>query len=404
PPGFVDSARPSAVRRLRKALYGLRQGGREWQKVLRNALESLGFRRSDADHGLYVRKKDGKTAIIPTHVDDGLLIGDDDLNAILDSLSEKLEGKLKKVDTGLFLGMRVRRLKDGGVELDQSHYAKSVLERFFPDGLTSRTTPLDSDYSSISPAAEDERFDCPYRELLGALVYLSSCTRPDLAFALSFASRFSACPAERHWSILVRICRFLSGTSSVGLRYSPAPSGFSADLLSGWSDSDHAGDRDTRRSVSGYVYGIGWDSLWSTAVAWMSRRQKSVAISSTEAEYVALSEAAREALWLRALLLDLDYPPSSPTLVQGDNSGSLLLASHPTSHSRTKHIGVHYHFTRELVENGTLALKWIPTDDMVADFMTKGLGGAKHILFSGRCGLRNLLREGGCEKGAGDAK
>ncbi|GAA5979679.1 hypothetical protein JCM11641_004052 [Rhodosporidiobolus odoratus] len=202
PPGFTDASRPSAVRRLRKALYGLRQGGREWQKVLRNALESLGFRRSDADHGLYVRKKDGKTAIIPTHVDDGLLIGNDDLDTILDALSEKLEGKLKKVDTGLFLGMRVRRLDNGAVELDQSHYAKSVLERFFPDGLTSRTTPLDSDYSSISPAAEDERFDCPYRELLGALVYLSSCTRPDLAFALSFASRFSACPAERHWSIL----------------------------------------------------------------------------------------------------------------------------------------------------------------------------------------------------------
>ncbi|GAA5974474.1 hypothetical protein JCM11641_003239 [Rhodosporidiobolus odoratus] len=404
PPGFIDASRPSAVRRLRKALYGLRQGGREWQKVLRNALESLGFRRSDADHGLYVRNKDGKTAIIPTHVDNGLLIGNDDLDAILDALSEKLEGKLKRVDTGLFLGMRVRRLDDGAVELDQSHYAKSVLERFFPDGLTSRATPLDSDYSSISPAAEDERFDCPYRELLGALVYLSSCTRPDLAFALSFASRFSACPAERHWSILVRIFRFLSGTTNIGLRYCSSPSGFSADLLSGWSDSDHAGDRDTRRSVSGYVYGIGWDSLWATAVAWMSRRQKSVAISSTEAEYVALSEAAREALWLRALLLDLGYPPTSPTLIRGGNSGSLILASHPTSHSRTKHIGVHYHFTRELVEDGTLALKWVPTYDMVADFLTKGLGSAKHVLFSGRCGLRNLIREGGCEKGSMDAK
>ncbi|GAA5980434.1 hypothetical protein JCM11641_003392 [Rhodosporidiobolus odoratus] len=404
PPGFTDSARPGAVRRLRRALYGLRQGGREWQKVLRTALESLGFRRSDADHGLYVRRKDGKFAVIPTHVDDGLVVGDDDLDAVVEELSEKLEGKLKQVDTGLFLSMRVRRLADGAVELDQSHYAKSVLERFFPEGLTARTTPLDSDYSSITPAAEDERYDCPYRELLGALVYLSSCTRPDLAFALSFASRFSACPAERHWSILVRISRFLSGNVSLGLRYSAAPSSFSADLLTAWTDSDHAGDRDTRRSVSGYVFGVGWDSLCSTAVSWMSRRQKSVAISSTEAEYVALSETAREALWLRALLLDLGYPPTLPTLIRGDNSGSLLLATHPTSHSRTKHISVHYHSTRELVDNGTLTLKWIPTDDMVAHFMTKGLGGAKHVLFSGRCGLRNLRREGGCEKGGMDAK
>ncbi|GAA5982200.1 hypothetical protein JCM11641_006222 [Rhodosporidiobolus odoratus] len=404
PPGFTDLTRPGAVRRLRRALYGLRQGGREWQKVLRTALESLGFRGSDADHGSYVRRKDGTVAVIPTHVDNGLVVGDDDLNAVLEELSEKLEGKLKQVDTGLFLGMRVRRLADGAVELDQSHYAKSVLERFFPEGLTARTTPLDSDYSSITPAAEDKRYDCPYRELLGALVYLSSCTRPNLAFALSFASRFSACPAERHWSILVRISRFLPGNVSLGLRYSAAPSSFSADLLTAWIDSDHAGDRDTRRSVSGYVFGIGWDSLWSTAVSWMSRRQKSVAISSTEAEYVALSETAREVLWLRALLLDLGYPPTSPTLIRGNNSGSLLLATHPTSHFRTKHIGVHYHFTRELVDNGTLTLKWIPTDDIVADFMTKGLGGAKHVLFSGRCGLRYVRCEGGCEKGGMDAK
>ncbi|GAA5974898.1 hypothetical protein JCM11641_008417 [Rhodosporidiobolus odoratus] len=176
PPGFTDSARPGAVRRLRRAFYGLRQGGREWQKVLRTALESLGFRRSNADHGLYVRRKDGKVAVVPTHVDNGLVVGDDNLDAVLEELTEKLEGKLKQVDTGLFLGMRVRRLADGAVELDQSHYTKSVLERFFPKGLTARTTPLDSDYSSITPAAEHERYDCPYRELLGALVYLSSCT------------------------------------------------------------------------------------------------------------------------------------------------------------------------------------------------------------------------------------
>ncbi|GAA5994576.1 hypothetical protein JCM11641_007214 [Rhodosporidiobolus odoratus] len=396
PPGFADPNRPNTVRRLCKAVYGLKQGGREWQKVLRGALEQLGFKRCESDHGLYVRRKEGRVVVVPTHVDDGIVVGDDDLGKVMDELSEKLEGKLKEVETGLFLGMRVKRMEDGSVELDQGHYTRSVLDRFFPDGLSPIATPLESDYSSISPASEDERCSRPYRKLLGALVYLSACTRPDLAFSLSFASPFAACPAERHWNLLTRICRYLSGTSDLGLRYSTPQSTFSASLLSAHCDADHTGDRETRRSVSGYGFCIGDDSLRATAISWLSRRQRSVAISSTEAEYMALSEAVREALWLRALLTDLGYPPSSPTLIRGDNSGCLLLASHPTSHSRTKHISVHYHFTRVLVEDGTLILKWIPTEEMTAAVFTKGLSKAKHFLFTARCGLRDLRREGGC--------
>ncbi|GAA5907899.1 hypothetical protein JCM5296_006127 [Sporobolomyces johnsonii] len=383
PPGFVDSGRPKAVRRLKKALYGLLQGGREWQKVLRAALEKVGFRRMDADHGLYVRRRDGRVAIVPTHVDDGMMVGDDDLDGILDRLSEELEGKLKRVGTDLFLGMRVRRKADGTVEADQAHYTRAVLDRFFPTGLTPRATPLDADYGNVAPATEDERFECQYRELLGALVYLSACTRPDIVFALSFASRFATCPAERHWRLLVRLCRYLKGTSHLGLRYLTPRTPFSPDLLTAWSDADHGADKETRRSISGFVFGVGDDSLRSTVISWLSRRQRSVAISSTEAEYMVLSEAAREAIWLRALLVDLGFPPTSPTTIRGDNSGSLLLSSHPTSHSRTKHIAVHYHFTREQVEEGTLVLRWVPTDDMVADVFTKGLGGVKHTLFTG---------------------
>ncbi|GAA5936241.1 hypothetical protein JCM1841_004389 [Sporobolomyces salmonicolor] len=292
PPGFVDSGHPMAVRRLKKALYGLRQGGREWQKVLRAALEKVGFRRTDADHGLYVRRRDGRVAIVPTHVDDGMMVGDDDLDGILDRLSEELGGKLKRVGTDLFLGMRVQRKADGTVEVDQAHYTRAVLARFFPAGLTPRTTPLDADYGNVTPASEDEHFECQYRELLGALVYLSACTRPDIAFALSFASRFATCPAERHWRLLIRLCRYLKGTSHLGLRYLTPRTPFSADLLTAWSDADHGADKETRRSISGFVFGVGDDSLRSTAISWLSRRQRSVAISSTEAEYMALSEAA----------------------------------------------------------------------------------------------------------------
>ncbi|GAA5875049.1 hypothetical protein JCM1840_001750 [Sporobolomyces johnsonii] len=292
--------------------------------------------------------------------------------------------------------MRVRRRPDGTVELDQCHYAQSILDRFFPKGLSPVVTPLDSSYSDITAATEEECHDCPCRELLGALIYLSACTRPDLSFALSLASRFGLCPGKCHWSLLTHVCRYLAGTTSLGLRYTPSSAPFSADLLTAWSDADHGADKDTRRSVSGYVFGIGDDSLRSTAVSWLSRRQKSVSTSTVQAEYMGLSEAVREALWLRQVLRELGYPTPRPTLIRGDNQGSLLLASHPTSHSRTKHIAIHYHFTRELVEDGTVALQWVPTADMVADVFTKGLPKVKHMLFTARCGLRDLRREGEC--------
>ncbi|GAA5918472.1 hypothetical protein JCM5296_002729, partial [Sporobolomyces johnsonii] len=405
PPGFVDPAFPNHVRRLRKALYGLRQGGREWQRVFREALEKIGFRRSSADHGLYIRRRGGRIVLIPTHVDDGLMIGDDDLEGVLGELNGEFGGRVKREENGLFLGMRLKRADDGTITIDQRHYTTTILDKFHFLSLSTVTTPVDSTSNVPAPADESERVDRPYRELLGALIYLSACTRPDISYAIGVASRFAACPAERHWKYLQRICRYLNGTRSLGLRYTPSPTTFSPSFLSAWCDSDHAGDRDTRRSVSGFVFSIGDDSLSSTAISWLSRRQRSVAISSTEAEYMALSEAAREGVWLRSLLVDVGFPLPSPTLIRGDNSGSLLLADHPTSHSRTKHIAVHFHFTREKVEEGIVDLKWVPTGEMVADMLTKGLGTAKHLLFRRRCGLRDCHREGGyeTEEGDGDA-
>ncbi|GAA5972784.1 hypothetical protein JCM11641_003938 [Rhodosporidiobolus odoratus] len=371
PPGFKDPNFPRRVYRLQRALYGLKQGGRE--------------------------KREGKIALVPTHVDDGLIVGDDDLEGILDELNEAFEGKVKREDDVLFLGMRVKRREDGGVAIDQGHYATAVLERFGLGELDPASTPIDFCAPLPTPATEDERLNVPYRELLGALVWLSACTRPDLAYAVSVASRFSTCPAERHWGMSKRICRYIAGTINHGLLYTPSSSDdlFSPSHLSGWSDSDHAADKETRRSISGFVFCIG-DFFTFTAICWNARRQRSVAISSTEAEYMALSEAAREAMWLRQLLVEIGFPPSSPALIRGDNSGALLLANHPTSHGRTKHIATHYHFTREQVAEGTVALKWVPTGEMAADLMTKGLAPAKHILFSKMCGLVDCRRKEGC--------
>ncbi|GAA5999307.1 hypothetical protein JCM5350_002336 [Sporobolomyces pararoseus] len=389
PPGFVDPNHPTKVHRLRKSLYGLRQAGRLWSEHFIGCLKDMGFEQSKADESLFVRWKDGKVAIIPIHVDDGLVAGTDDLKAIVEDLSSRLDNSVKEEPLGLFLGVKISRLDDGSITLDQAHYVDKLAERFHFDGESQRsyTTPFDRK-TDISPRREDEeRFEGPYREILGAVVYLSTCTRPDISYTVSIASRFASDPAPRHYNILKRLLRYLISTRSLGLRFSP-----NLPLsLSGFSDADHAADPDTRRSVTGWAFTIA-----GAAVSWQSKRQPTVALSSTEAETIALSSSVCEAIWLRSLLADLGFPISLPTTIRVDNSSCILLAHHPTNHHRTKHFAVHARFSREKLASGDVQLEWIPTDLLPADMLTKGLFGDKHRRFSEALGLSDVSRKGVC--------
>ncbi|GAA5970209.1 hypothetical protein JCM3765_005371, partial [Sporobolomyces pararoseus] len=252
PPGFVDSQNPLKVHRLRKSLYGLRQAGRLWSEHFIGCLRDMGFEQSKADESLFVRWKDGKVAIIPIHVDDGLVMGTDDLKSIVKDLSSRLDNSVKEEPLGLFLGVKISRLEDGSITLDQAHYVDKLAERFDFDGKSQRQflTPFDRN-TDISPRREDEpKFEGPYRELLGAVVYLSTCTRPDISYTVSIASRFASDPAPRHHAILKRLLRYLIKTRSLGLRFSPG----TPLSLSGFSDADHGADPDTRRSITGRAF------------------------------------------------------------------------------------------------------------------------------------------------------
>ena len=210
----------------------------------------------------------------------------------------------------------------------------------------------------------------PYRQAVGALNYLAVCTRPDIAYAVSSVSRFLNNPGPAHWTAVKHIFRYLKRTQDHGLKFSKPTSG---DIILGpnYSDSDWAGDLETRRSTTGYIF-----HLSGAPITWRSRRQPTVVLSSTEAEYMALSEASQEALWLRSLLHDIGFTQDS-TIILGDNKGSLKLATNPVFHKRTKHIDIRHHFIRESVENGTIQIKWVPTEKMVADLLTKPLSPQK---------------------------
>ncbi|KAK4695272.1 putative transposase, partial [Phenoliferia sp. Uapishka_3] len=395
PPGFGDESDPSGVLRLRKSLYGLCQAGHEWNNLLHSTLLSFGMERTGSDHGVYHITKDGETLILAIHVDDGLVASSSD--ALSKALEVFLQSKFD-VDcfgaASIFLGLRITQdLSAGVVTVDQRGVTAGYVAEFLGLTVSPVSTPCDPKLHLVAATpAEAAALDptTPYRAAIGALLWLSLSTRPDIAFAVSVVGRHSASPGVAHWTAVKRIFRYLAGTPHYGLVYRKMD-GELVGVFDAFSDADHAGDHDSRKSTSGFVV-----RLAGAAISWLARLQKSVSILTTEAEYMGLSACAMEVVWLRALFSELGFRQLEPTLIRGDNMGSISLAKHPTAHQRTKHIAIHYHFTRDKVATKEVVLKWIPTADMVADVMTKGLDAGKHKGFSADCGLSDVLREGEC--------
>jgi|SRR5579871_5521089 len=225
---------------------------------------------------------------------------------------------------------------------------------------------------NLSPA--ENGYEAPpeikrwYQGAVGALMYLMLGTRPEIAFPISVASRYAANPTDNHISAVKRILRYLKGTLNYELVFRG-----SVSPLVGYTDADWAGDKDTRRSTSGYTFNIG-----SGAISWSSKRQPTVALSTCEAEYMAQTQAAKEAIWLKGLLVELsdmhnnELNPSA-VILYGDNQGAIALAKNPVFHGRTKHIDIQHHFVREKVDSGDICLEYIPTEQQIADGLTKPL-------------------------------
>ena len=205
-----------------------------------------------------------------------------------------------------------------------------------------------------------------YQRAIGCLTYAATISKPDLSNAVSVLSKFMSNPGIEHWKGAKRVLRYIRGTLDNGLIYSANDT---STVLTGYSDADWAGDLSTRRSTTGYVF-----QIQGSTVSWCSKRQACVARSTTEEEYVALSTASQEAVWLRRLLQNVLKKQDNPLVVYEDNQGTIeLITKNPRFHNRTKHIDVSYHFVREQVDNKVISVKYCRTEDMLADVMTKGL-------------------------------
>ena len=373
PEGFVDPDRPNHVCKLKKSIYGLKQSARCWNITLDEYLKSVGYHKSNADGCIYVKSvKEANDrisfVILGVYVDDIIPVSNNPV--LLKAEKAALCERFEMVDQGeihYLLGMSIKRDREcRTLTISQTNYVEKVLRKFGMENCKPISTPLELGRKFQQLSQGDEPFNVQtYQQAIGCLTYMSTATRPDIAAAVGVLSQYMSRPSKDHWIGVKRVLRYLKGTLMYGLKFSAHEE---EPELFGYSDADWAGDVDTRRSTSGYVFQIG-----SSTVSWSSKKQTTVAKSSTEAEYVALSSATQEAVWLRSLMGDLGRQMDAPTTIYEDSQGAIELAKNAKYHNRTKHIDICHHFVRERVVSNEIQVIYCPTGDMIADIMTKGL-------------------------------
>ena len=393
PDGFEDAEYPNKVCLLRKSLYGTKQAARQWNKTLDDFFRSMDFVRADADPCLYTRTNDSEYSAVVVYVDDMIVVSNDSVGVrkIIKELKTKFS--IKELGEPRFiLGIEVTRDRSARtITLSQRGYILQLAERFRMMNAKPVYLPADAN-SRLTRAKDDALYitNVPYRELVGSLMYIVTCTRPDIADAVGNVAKYCEQHTSEHWSAAKRILKFLMTTREIALVYDGKKPG---DLI-GFADASWASDEDTRRSTTGYVF-----MLCGAAVSWRSQRQPTVAGSSTEAEYMGLYFATQEMVWLRRLLKDLKMLKDEPTTVYQDNQGAIAIAKNPVFNSRTKHVDTKYHFSRERVEANELRVEYMPTGTMVANALTKSVARPKLEQFQYAVGLKPLNRvsiKGGC--------
>ncbi|CAI5987866.1 unnamed protein product [Closterium sp. NIES-65] len=369
---------------LRRPVYGLRQAPREWHDTLRTTLAALGLAPSTADPSLFLRTN---TSLPPfyilVYVND-LVFATADTEALAHVKSE-LQKRHTCTDLGelrSYLGLQITRDRARRtITLTQSHMVQQVLQRFKFTYSSPRATPLSTRHSlSALPSDESVEPSGPYPELVGCLMYLMTCTRPDLAYPLSILARYVAPGRHRpeHMAAAKRVLRYVCSTPGMGL----VLGGRRQVVLTGHADASWADDQPIQRSLQGYTFSLG-----SGSGLWRSTRSSSVLTSSCEAEIYAGAMAAQELRWLTYLLTDLGEPPRSPPVLCVDYKAMPALCREHRLEHRTKHIALRYFLACELKQRGQLWLSYVASEANTADIFTKALPPCDHQRFCAMLGL-----------------
>ena len=388
PPGYHPDGRPlkpgeksNEICKIQKPVYGMAQAGRRWQRTLYPWLKEFGFEQCESDPNVFTLEREMATpdgprldrVTVGVYVDDlATLYLYDDEHSLYAAFATALQERFKVEDEGDvhdLLGIEFDFDSDGSVTLHQKTYIEKLVSDFFPDGvpakLQSGKPPADHTLcmhvaDAMSSTDEvDTVLLKRYQSLVGALLYASGNTRPDVAFAVGYLCRAMSRPTPELYEAALRVLGYLYRNRHIGLRYQA-----DEKPLAGQSDSDWG----VRHSTSG------WQFTYSQAVvSWGSKKQSSVALSSCEAEIMAASEAAKEAIYLSRFLGELGLPQVDPVEMGMDNQAAIAISYNPEMHSRTKHIDRRHFFVRECVENMQLRVPFVGTADNAADFFTKPL-------------------------------
>jgi hypothetical protein len=362
PPGFEDERYPDHVCKLSKALYGLKQAPRAWYECLRDFLIANAFKVGKADPTLFTKTCDGDLFVCQIYVDD-IIFGSTNQKSCEEFsrvMTQKFEMSMMG-ELNYFLGFQVKQLKDGTF-ISQTKYTQDLLKRFGMKDAKPAETPMGTDgHVDLNKGGKsvDQK---AYLSMIGSLLYLCA-SRPDIMLSICMCARYQSDPRECHLVAVKRILRYLVATPCFGIWY---PKGPTFDLI-GYSDSDYAGCKVDRKSTSGTCQMLG-----RSLVSWSYKKQTSVALSTTEAEYVAAGQCCVQLLWMRQTLRDFGYNLSKVPLLC-DNGSAIRMSDNPVEHNRTKHIDIQHHFFRDHQQKGDIEVFYVSTENQLADIFTKPL-------------------------------
>ena len=364
PEGFIATGQEKKVCKLVKSLYGLKQAPKQWHEKFDNVMLESGFKINECDKCVYVKDTPDGYVILCLYVDDMLIAGSND--KMIKSTKDILKARFDMKDMGLadvILGVQITRTHNGLV-LSQAHYVDKILEKFNANDTNVARTPIDTSQHLAKNRGEPVE-QLEYSRIIGSLMYLMSCTRPDLAYAVSKLSRYTSNPSSIHWNCMTRLLRYLRYTRDYGLHYSQYPA-----VIEGHCDANWISDTNDSRATSGYVFTLG-----GAAISWKSSKQTVIARSTMESEFIALDKAGEEAEWLRQFIEDIPrWPkPVSAICIHCDSQSAIGRAHSTMYNGKNRHIRRRHNTVRQLISTGIITVDYVKSKDNIADPLTKGL-------------------------------
>ena len=357
--------RTKVVYKLRKALYGLPSAPHCWFKCLDQFLRSIGFEPNLREPCLFVKKVDNGYVILLAYVDDLLITASDpaEIEIVINQLKEQFELKTFGYPTR-YLGLEFIRSDTNQLFIHQMTYIQDILKEFRMDKSNSVSTPLvPQPNKSLKQNVSSNEVTFPYKKAIGSLLYISVYTRPDIAYAVNYLARFQSNPESYHWTLVKRVLRYLNGTKSLGLLFKPGE-----PILSCYVDADFGRDNCSHKSTTGFLI-----RAFGCPITWSSKLQSTITLSTAEAEYIAITHAASEILFLSYLLLETVGINCFPVPVYEDNEAARQNCLQATSKSRLKHIERRFLLIRQYVRDNQIIVNPIGTEDQLADLLTKPL-------------------------------